>query len=104
MLAKFGGFLYHRRIVVLCITVAVVIGATIFSQGLFGVLSNAGVGAENSESLQATQLLQRKLGDSGLDVILLLRSDRLSATDPIFRQAATSLFSKLNQRPEVASL
>src|SRR5436305_847304 len=43
MLAKFGSFFCRRRIAVLCVTIAVVIGATIFSQGLFGVLSNAGI-------------------------------------------------------------
>ena len=104
MLANLGDFFYRRRRVALCITMAVVIGATIFGLGLFSSLSNTDVAAENSESLQATQLLQTKLGDSGTDVILLLRSDTLSATGPTFTQAATSLFSELKQRPEVASI
>ena len=104
MLAKFGGFLYRRRIVALCITIAVVIGAAAFGLGLFGSLSNTVIGVENSESAQATDLLQSKLGDSGADVIILLKSDTLSATNPIFVQAATSLFAELNTRPEVASL
>ena len=104
MLAKFGDFLYRRRIAVLCVTMAVVIGAIIFSQSLFRVLNTGAIRAENSESFQATQLLRGKLGDFGLDVIVLLRSDTLSATDPIFTQAATSLFSKLEGRPEVDSL
>ena len=104
MLARFAGFLYRRRIVALSVTVAVVIGATIFGLGLFGSLSNTSLEVENSESSQATQLLQSKLGDSGTDVIILLRSDTLPVTDAIFTQAATALLSQLNARPEVASL
>jgi RND superfamily putative drug exporter len=104
MLANLGDFLYRRRMVALCITMAVVIGATIFGLGLFSSLSNASFEAENSESSQAAQLLQTKLNDSGTDVILLLRSDTDSATDPNFMLAATSLFSKLKKRPEVASI
>jgi uncharacterized membrane protein YdfJ with MMPL/SSD domain len=104
MLTKFGGFLYRRRIVALFVTIAVVIGATVFGLGLFGSLSNTVIGVENSESGQATDLLRSKLGDSGTDVIILLKSNTLSATDPTFTQAATSLLSALNTRPEVASL
>jgi hypothetical protein len=48
MLTKFGGFLYRRRIVALCITIAVVIGATVFGLGLFGSLSNTVVGVEKN--------------------------------------------------------
>jgi RND superfamily putative drug exporter len=83
---------------------AVMIGATIFGLGLFSSLSSNGFKVEDSESFRATQLLQTKLGDSGTDVIILLRSDTLSATDPTFTRAATSLFSDLKQRPEVDSL
>ncbi len=104
MLANIGGLLYRKRIVALCITMTVVIGATIFGLGLFGSLSNTDIEVENSESSRATQLLQTKLGDSGTDVLLLLGSDTLSATDPTFTQAATSLLAELRQRPEVASI
>src|SRR5256885_1309809 len=56
MLAKFGGFLYRRRIAVLCVTMAVVIGAIIFSQSLFRVLNTGAIRTENSDSSQALQV------------------------------------------------
>ena len=91
MLAKIGGFLYRARVAALGIGLAIVIGAAIFGIGVFSSLSSGGYGTDNSESAKAAQLLKTKLGGSSVDVIILLRSNTLKATDANFTQAATSL-------------
>jgi uncharacterized membrane protein YdfJ with MMPL/SSD domain len=104
MLAKIGGLLHRRRIAALFVALALVISATYFGLGVFGSLSNTGTNVNNSESSQADQVLKTKFGNTSTDVIILLSSEKLLATDTTFTQAATALLSELNQRTEVASL
>jgi trehalose monomycolate/heme transporter len=104
MLAKMGGLLYRRRIITLCVTLILVVGAAIYGLGVFGFLNTGNAAVDNSESSRATQLFLTKFGSTGTDVVLLLRSKTLKVTDPAFTEAATALLSTLNKRPEVASL
>jgi RND superfamily putative drug exporter len=104
MLTKLGGFLYRARWGAFLIALALLISAGFFGIGVFGFLTNVGFSDPNSNSARATQLLASKLGDAGADVIILMRSDTLPATDPAFNQAATDLLASLKNRPEVASL
>src|SRR5579859_2116885 len=104
MLAKMGSILYRRRISTLCVTLILVIGAAIYGLGVFDFLNFGNSAVDNSESSRAIQLFLTKFGNTGTDVILLLRDNTLRVTDAAFTQAATTLLATLNKRPEVASL
>ena len=104
MLMRFGSFLYRARWGVLLVTFVLLLGAAIFGLGVFNLLKNGGYDNPASESTRARQLLDTKLGGSLADVIILMRSPTLRATDPAFTQAATTLLAPLKERPEVASL
>jgi len=104
MLTNFGGFLYRARWGVLLSALLVVIGAGIFGFGVFGRFQNGSYAPANSESTRADALLNSKFGGAGADVIILMSSNSLQATDPAFARAATTLLSTLQKRPEVASL
>ena len=104
MLAKFGGFLYRARWLVLLVGLALVIAAGAFGGGLFSLLKSGGFQDPNSQSTQAQQLLDQQLGGSTTDVVILMRSATLNATNPAFADAATQLLNNLQARSEVASV
>lgn len=104
VLSQFGGFLYHARRSVLLLALVLLLGAGIFGLGVFNSLTNSGYSDPASESAQAAQLLDTKLGGSLLDVIILMHSPTLHVSDPLFTQAAMRLLAALKTRPEVASL
>jgi uncharacterized membrane protein YdfJ with MMPL/SSD domain len=104
MLTRFGDFIYRARWGVLLVALAVLIGAGIFGFSAFGQFKNGSSGALDSESARAEQLLDSKLGGASPDVIILMRSDTLQATDAAFTQAATDLLARLQNHSEVASL
>lgn len=104
MLARFGGFLYRARWFVLLGSLALIIAAGAFGDGLFGLLKSGGFQDPNSQSTQAQRLLDQQLGGSTTDVVILMRSDTLNATDPAFADAAAQLLNSLQNRSEVASV
>jgi uncharacterized membrane protein YdfJ with MMPL/SSD domain len=104
MLLRLGGLLYRARWLVLLTMPVLLLGAASFGFGVFGLLKNEGYDNPASESTLARQLLDTRLGGSLADVIILMRSSTLRATDPAFAQAATNLLASLKNRPEVASL
>jgi len=104
MLASLGGALYRARWIVLAAGLVAVLGAALFGSGLFPLLKAGGFEDPHSQSSQARNLLDQQLGGSSSDVVLLLRSDTLTATDPAFASAAQRLLDPLRTRPEVASV
>jgi RND superfamily putative drug exporter len=104
MLTKFGGFLYRERVVVLLAALALLFDMCIFGLGIFHLTKSGGYDNPASESTQARQLLDNRLGGAFADVIILMQSQTLRATDPAFAQAAETLLSPLHSRPEVVSL
>src|SRR5262249_37395585 len=104
MLATLGGALYRARWFVLVIGLAGVLGAAQFGTGLFGLLTAGGFEDPNSPSAQARTLLDQQLGGSTADLVVLMRSDTLGATDPTFAAAAAQLLTTLQARPEVVSV
>src|SRR6266487_3066978 len=104
MLARLGGMLYCTRWIVLFLALVIVAGATIFGTGLFGSLKSGGFADPASESSRAQNLLDAKLGGSTADIIVLMGSNSMKATEPAFIDAATQLLAKLKARPEVASV
>ncbi|HEV8190139.1 MAG TPA: MMPL family transporter [Ktedonobacterales bacterium] len=104
MLATLGRALFRARWFVLVAGLVVVLGAALFGSGLFPLLKAGGFEDPNSQSAQAQDLLDRQLGGSSSDVVILMRSDTLAATDPAFAGAAEQLLDPLRSRPEVASV
>lgn len=96
--------LYRARRRVLFLALVLILGTGIFGLNVFHSLKNDGYSNPASESAQAAQLLNTKLGGSLLDMIILMRSPTLHVTDPVFTQAATQLLTRLKTRSEVASL
>ena len=104
MLTKFGDFLYRERVVVLLTALALLFDMALFGLGVFTMTKNSGYDNPSSESTQARQLLDAKLGGAFADVILFFQSQQLRATDPAFTQAATTLLGTVEARPAVRSL
>jgi RND superfamily putative drug exporter len=104
MLATFGRAIYHARWLVLAGGLLVVLGAALFGAGLFPLLKAGGFEDPNSQSAQARQLLDQQLGGWTSDVVILLHSDTLAATDPAFASAAEQVLDPLSSLPEVASV
>jgi trehalose monomycolate/heme transporter len=104
MLVTFGRALHRARWLVLLLGFLVVFGAALFGAGLFPLLKSGGFEDPNSQSAQAHALLDRQLGGSITDIVILMRSDSLLATDTQFASAATQVLSPIQARPEVASV
>src|SRR5262245_51441200 len=104
MLAALGSLLYRARWVALLLSLAVVLGAAVFGAGVFGTLTGGGFEDPNSQSAHAHTFLDQQLGGSTADIIVLMRSAPLSATDPAFAGAATQLLDTLQTQPGVASV
>src|SRR5215472_9529486 len=104
MLATLGRALHRARWSVLLAGLGLVIAAAIFGSGLFPLLKAGGFEDPNSQSAQAQILLDNQLGGSTTDVVVLMRSDTLSATDPAFAAAAGAVLEPLRTRPEIASI
>jgi trehalose monomycolate/heme transporter len=103
MLASLGRALQRARWFVLLAGLGLVVAAALFGSGLFPLLKSGGFEDPNSQSAQAEQLLDRQLGGSSPDIIILLRSADVSATDPAFASLAAQVLGPLQSRPEVAS-
>jgi RND superfamily putative drug exporter len=104
MLAALGSLLYRARWAALPLSLAVVLGAALYGTGVFGTLTSGGFEDPNSQSAQARAFLDQQLGGWTPDVVVLMRSDTLSATDPAFAGAATQLLNTLQAQPGVASV
>jgi preprotein translocase subunit SecF len=104
MLAALGSLLYRARWVALPLSLAVVLGAALYGTGVFGTLTSGGFEDPNSQSAQARAYLDQQLGGWTPDIVVLMRSDTLSATDPAFAGAATQLLNTLQAQPGVASV
>jgi RND superfamily putative drug exporter len=104
MLPRLGGILYRARWAVLLGGMALVVAAAIFGAGVFGSLKSGGFQDPNSESSHAQSLLDQQLGGATTDIVILMQSDTLKATDSAFTDAATQMLDTLQARPEVASV
>ncbi|HEY7094417.1 MAG TPA: MMPL family transporter [Ktedonobacterales bacterium] len=104
MLATLGRLLYRTRWATLLLSLAVVLGAALYGSGVFGTLTDGGFEDPNSQSAEAHAVLDKELGGWTPDIIILMRSDTFSATDPTFASAATQLLNTLQAQPGVASV
>jgi uncharacterized membrane protein YdfJ with MMPL/SSD domain len=105
MLTWLGEILYRYRGVALLAALIITIFAAIFGFGVFDALNGvSSIKDPSSQSTIAQQLIDAKLNTQTSDVVLLMSSSTLKATDPAFAQAAAQLLHKLKGRPEVTSI
>jgi uncharacterized membrane protein YdfJ with MMPL/SSD domain len=104
MLAKLGTVIHRARWAVLIGGGMLVVAIAIYGTGLFSLLKSGGFEDPNSESAHARALLDAQLGGSTTDIVILMQSDTLNATDPAFADAAAQILTPLQNRPEVASV
>ncbi len=86
------------------VSIFVVAGTALYGFGLFSSLKSGGFTDPSSESSKAQVLLDNKLGGASPDVIVLMSSDTLKATDPGFASAARAMLATLQARPEVRTV
>lgn len=104
MLKRSGILLYRLRRVILLLTVIITAAMAYYGIGVFGALQGASVNDPTSESIHAQQLIAAKFSSNSPDVVLLLDSSQLRASDGAFRQATLQLQDVLKARPEVVSV
>ncbi len=104
MLGKLGTAFYRARWIILVISLLVVSGMALYGFGLFSSLKSGGFTDPSSEFSKAQILLDTKLGGATADVIVLMSSDTLKATDAGFASAARAMLANLQARPEVRSV
>src|SRR5947209_3073355 len=104
MLERLGGVLYRTRWMVLMAALVLVASAATFGFGVFSSLKTGGFNDPASESSKAQALLDTKFPNSSADIIILMRSDTLRATDAAFTDAATQLLTTLKARSEITSV
>ena len=104
MLRRTGTLFYRARWMMLGILLFIVAGMAFYGFGLFNFLKSGGFTDPSSESSKAQVLLDTKLGGAVPDVIVLMSSDTLKATDSAFASAAQALLANLQARPEVYSV
>jgi trehalose monomycolate/heme transporter len=104
MLSRLGGALHRARWTALAVSLLLVIGAAVYGVGLFGTLKSGGFLDPNAESTREANLVAGRFPKSSTDMVLVLRSDTLSVTDPAYADAATALLASLSARSEVESV
>jgi uncharacterized membrane protein YdfJ with MMPL/SSD domain len=104
MLGKPGTAFYRARWIILVVSLFVIAGMAFYGFGLFNFLKSGGFTDPSSESSKAQVLLDTRLGGASPDVIVLMSSDTLKASDAGFASAARALLTTLQARPEVRSV
>ena len=104
MLSRLGSAFYRARWIILIVSLFVVVGMALYGFGVFGSLKSGGFADPASESTRADTLLASKLSGAAPDVIVLMSSNTLKATDPAFANAAQTMLTTLQARPEVKSV
>jgi RND superfamily putative drug exporter len=104
VLRMLGTIIYRTRWIVILVSIFILAGMLCYDSSLSGSLKSGGFNDPTSESTRAKTLLDARLGGATPDVIVLMRSDALQVTDPIFVNAAQQVISTLQVRAEVASI
>lgn len=105
MLTGLGSVLYRFRVTVLLTACVLTLLAAIYGSGVFSALhGTTSIVDPLSQSAQAQALLDTKLNTGSVDVVILMSSPTLQATDETFTQAALQLLNRLKSRPEVHTI
>ncbi|MGW1344915.1 MMPL family transporter [Kribbella sp. NPDC002412] len=90
MFETLGRFTYRRRRLVLALTAVLVAVGLAWGTGVFGSLANGGFDAPDTEGHRAVATIEKAIGPTGTDVILLYDGGTRTVADPAFRQAVES--------------
>lgn len=104
MLKRSGILIYHLRWVIFLLTLMATIGMAYYGLGVFGALQGASINDPTSESMYAKQLLADKFRTNSPDVVLILSSAQMQASNEAFRQATLDIQNVLKERSEVVTV
>jgi RND superfamily putative drug exporter len=90
-----GRFTYRRRRLVLALTGVFVAIGLAWGTGVFGSLANGGFDAPDTEAANAVATIEKAVGPTGTDVIVLYDGGSKTVADPAFRQSVESHLSGL---------
>ena len=90
MFETLGRFTYRRRRLVLALTGAFVAVGIAWGIGVFGSLANGGFDAPDTEAANAVATIEKSIGRTGTDVIVLYDGGTQTVADPGFRQSVES--------------
>ena len=86
MLRRWGQVVARHAVVVLLTGIALALAAGGYGSGVFDSLSQGGFDDPDSEASAALRVQREELGNHGVDVVAVYRSDDLEVTDPEFRE------------------
>lgn len=97
MFLRLGRFVHRRHRAVLVVTLLLVALATVWGSGVFPAMSTAGYADPNIEAEQASDLIEREFGNSGVDAVAVYvdESAELSVDDAAFADAVTAVVDRL---------
>ena len=95
MVGRWGAVLVRRSWWVLLAGVVAVVGAGVYGGGVFASLSDGGFEDPESESARELALERETFGNRSVDVVAIYSSEKLSATDPAFREEVEAVVDGL---------
>ncbi|GAA1605251.1 MMPL family transporter [Kribbella hippodromi] len=104
MFEKLGHFAYRRRRLVLALTGVFVALGLVWGTGVFGSLANGGFDAPDTESANAIKTIEKNVGRTGTDVIVLYRSQSETVADPAFQRSVEQHLSGLPKADVVGTM
>jgi uncharacterized membrane protein YdfJ with MMPL/SSD domain len=90
-----GRFTYRRRRLVLALTAIFVAVGLAWGTGVFGALANGGFDAPDTQAANAVATIEKTIGRTGTDVIVLYDGGAKTVADRAFRQSVESHLSGL---------
>lgn len=87
MFGKWGTMMFRWRVAVLVIAIAFVAVGAAWGTSVFGKLQAGGFDAPTSENVLAKEMIEREIGRTGSDVVILVSNPDLTVEDPRFQQA-----------------
>jgi trehalose monomycolate/heme transporter len=94
MFASWGLHVVRWRRWVLAGGIVFVLAGALWGTGVFRALSNGGFDDKGSENQRAQAVLDKRVGNTSADVIVLFRNPVLTVDDPAYRQTVHSVMAK----------
>ncbi|HEY3090149.1 MAG TPA: MMPL family transporter [Jatrophihabitantaceae bacterium] len=94
MFASWGSQVVRWRRWVLVGGIVFVLAGALWGTGVFRALSNGGFDDKGSENQRAQAVLDKRVGNTSADVIVLFRNPVLTVDDPAYRRSVDSVMAK----------
>jgi trehalose monomycolate/heme transporter len=94
MFASWGSQVVRWRRWVLAGGIVFVLAGALWGTGVFRALSNGGFDDKGSENQRAQAVLDKRVGNTSADVIVLFRNAVLTVDDPAYRRTVDSVMAK----------